>query len=126
MYDEGPARIAWFLIVVGFNVTFFPQFILGLEGMPRRYYSYLPEFTFLNRLSTVGSWMIAAGFLYTAWYFGKALKNGPIAPANPWEANTLEWQTASPPPTENFLETPIVTEWPYEYRPDMTHVPQNA
>ena len=126
MYEEGPARIAWFLIVVGFNVTFFPQFILGLQGMPRRYYDYLPEFQFLNRVSTVGSWMIGLGFLYTAYYLVHAMRHGVKASGNPWGANTLEWQTASPPITENFIETPVVTEWPYEYGPGSGHVPVNA
>jgi cytochrome c oxidase subunit 1 len=114
------------LIVVGFNVTFFPQFILGLQGMPRRYYDYLPEFQTLNRVSTFGSWMIGLGFFYTAYYLVKAMRSGVKASGNPWGANTLEWQTASPPITENFLETPVVTEWPYEYGPGSGHVPVNA
>ena len=116
MYPEKSAQIAFTLIIIGFNVTFFPQFILGAQGMPRRYWSYLPEFTRLNQLSTVGSWFLAAGFGYTAIYLWKAMRHGEKAPSNPWEANTLEWQTSSPPPLENFLETPIVTTWPYEYR----------
>lgn len=118
MYSEKHAQISFWLILIGFNVTFFPQFILGALGMPRRYWSYLPEFTFMNRLSTVGSWFIAAGFFFSAYYFYRALRSGPKAPANPWNALTLEWQTPSPPPHENFTETPIVTSWPYEYRPD--------
>ncbi|MGZ3689407.1 MAG: cytochrome c oxidase subunit I, partial [Bdellovibrionota bacterium] len=118
MYNELAAKIAFTSIIVGFNVTFFPQFILGSQGMPRRYWSYLPEFTLLNRVSTVGSWFIGAGFLLSAIYLIKAMRSGPIAPANPWNALTLEWQTPSPPPHENFRETPIVTTWPYEYRPE--------
>jgi cytochrome c oxidase subunit 1 len=123
MYSESAARIAFALIIIGFNVTFFPQFILGAQGMPRRYWDYLPEFTFLNRVSTVGSWFIGLGFLYSAVYLYQALRSGPKAPANPWNSLTLEWQTPSPPPTENFLETPIVTNWPYEYRPEGAVVP---
>lgn len=123
MYSEASARIAWFLIVVGFNVTFFPQFILGAQGMPRRYWDYLPEFTTLNQISTVGSWFIAAGFFYSAVYLIQAILSGAKAPANPWQALTLEWQTASPPPTENFLETPHVNNWPYEYRPEGAVLP---
>ena len=123
MYSEGAARIAWFLILAGFNVTFFPQFILGARGMPRRYWDYLPEFTFLNQVSTVGSWLIGAGFLLTAGYLLKALISGETAPANPWGALTLEWQTPSPPPHDNFAVTPIVTHWPYEYRPEAAIVP---
>ncbi|MDR3608067.1 MAG: cytochrome c oxidase subunit I [Oligoflexia bacterium] len=123
MYSESCARVAWFLILVGFNVTFFPQFILGAQGMPRRYWSYLPEFTLLNQISTVGSWLIAAGFLFTAFYLIKALISGEKAPSNPWNALTLDWQTPSPPPHDNFPVTPIVTDWPYEYRPDGAIVP---
>lgn len=125
MYDEASARISFWLILIGFNVTFFPQFILGAQGMPRRYWSYLPEFLFLNRVSTVGSWFIGLGFFYSAYYFYKAIRYGRVAPANPWNGLTLEWQTASPPPFENFLETPIVKSWPYEYRPDNITMPGN-
>jgi cytochrome c oxidase subunit 1 len=116
MYPEGPAMIAFWMILLGFNVTFFPQFILGSQGMPRRYWAYLPEFTTLNRVSTVGSWLLAAGFVLVAVYMVKACRSGPKAPANPWDALGLEWQTSSPPPHENFLTTPTVTTWPYEYR----------
>ncbi len=118
MYPEKPAFWAWLLILGGFNVTFFPQFIMGSQGMPRRYWSYLPEFLMLNRVSTVGSWMLALGFVIVAVYMVKAMFNGKPAGSNPWEANGLEWKTSSPPPHENFLETPTVTEWPYEYHPD--------
>ncbi len=123
MYSESAAKIAFVLIILGFNVTFFPQFILGAQGMPRRYWDYLPEFTLLNRISTVGSWLIGLGFLYSAVYFYQALRSGKKAPANPWNSLTLEWQTPSPPPMENFHETPIVTNWPYEYRPEGAVVP---
>lgn len=117
MYNEKAAQLAFWFIIIGFNVTFFPQFILGAQGMPRRYWDYLPEFTLLNRISTVGSWFIAVGFFYTAYYFIQAMRSGPKATANPWEATTLEWQTPSPPPFENFIGDPVVTTWPYEYRP---------
>ncbi len=120
MYPEKPALGAFIALIIGFNLTFFPQFILGAQGMPRRYWSYLPEFTLLNQLSTVGSWFLAVGFVWMALYLWNAMKNGPIASANPWEANTLEWQTPSPPPHENFHETPVVTTWPYEYRSPKT------
>src|SRR5262249_39203492 len=120
-----PARISFWLIIVGFNVTFFPQFILGSQGMPRRYWSYLPEFTLLNRVSTVGSWMIGLGFFYAAWYLFRAMRRGPIAPANPWNGLTLEWRAPSPPPHDNFAETPVVTSWPYEYLPEDTNIPVN-
>jgi len=123
MYSEASARIGFILVVLGFNVTFFPQFILGAEGMPRRYWDYLPEFTMLNRISTVGSWLIGLGFLWSAVYLGRALKSGVRAPSNPWQALTLEWQTPSPPPHDNFPVTPIVNNWPYEYRPEGGVVP---
>lgn len=125
MYPEKPAQISFWLILIGFNVTFFPQFIVGAQGMPRRYWSYLPEFTFLNRVSTVGSWLIGVGFVYAAYYFLKAVKSGPKAGPNPWNALTLEWQTTSPPHHENFEVIPMVTAWPYEYLPENTTMPGN-
>ena len=126
MYAETPAKIAWFLITVGFNVTFFPQFILGAQGMPRRYWDYLPEFTTLNQVSTAGSWMIGVGFLYTAVYLIQGMLSGEKASANPWKALTLEWQSPSPPPHDNFATTPVVNNWPYEYRPTGAVVPVEA
>jgi cytochrome c oxidase subunit 1 len=116
MVNEFWARISFFFIFVGFNVTFFPQFVLGSLGMPRRYYDYLPAFEHLNRVSTVGAYMIGVGFLVGGISVIHALKRGKIAGDNPWGAKTLEWTTASPPPHENFLKTPIVTAGPYEYR----------
>jgi cytochrome c oxidase subunit 1 len=117
MYNEASAKVAFWFIIIGFNVTFLPQFVAGAQGMPRRYWDYLPEFTLLNRISTVGSWFLAVGFAYAAIYLLKGARSGPKAPANPWQGGTLEWQTPSPPPHDNFPITPIVTEWPYEYRP---------
>jgi len=125
MMSERLGRWQFWLFFIGFNVAFYPMHHLGLQGMPRRYATYLPEFTLLNRISTVGSWMIGLGFFYSAWYLGRALFNGPKAPSNPWQSTTLEWQTPSPPPHDNFAETPIVNHWAYEYRPNGA-VPQNA
>lgn len=118
MYDEGLAKISFWSILIGFNVTFFPQFILGAWGMPRRYFDYQVHsgFHLLNKISTYGSWFIAFGFFFSLYYFIKALKSGPPAGDNPWDAQTLEWRSPSPPPHENFKQTPVVTEWPYEYR----------
>ena len=116
MYDEGKAKVAFWILIIGFNLTFFPQFILGAQGMPRRYWDYIPEFTMLNRLSTVGSWFLGVGFVWVAIYLIQAMKSGKKAPANPWEGLTLEWQCPSPPPHDNFPVTPVVTDWPYEYR----------
>lgn len=126
MYSEKAAQISFWLILIGFNVTFFPQFILGAQGMPRRYWSYLPEFTLLNRISTVGSWLIGVGFMYAAYYLIRGMMNGPKALDNPWGALTLDWQTTSPPHHENFEETPVVKNWPYEFLPEDTTMPVNA
>jgi cytochrome c oxidase subunit 1 len=116
MVNEFWARISFVLIFVGFNVTFFPQFILGAMGMPRRYYDYLPEYQSLNRISSVGAWTIGTGFLVGLVVILHALKRGKVAGPNPWGAKTLEWTTSSPPPHENFLVQPVVTAGPYEYR----------
>lgn len=116
MYDEAIARLSFVFIFIGFNVTFFPQFVLGNMGMPRRYHDYLPAFESLNRISTVGSWLITLGFLIALYAIIKAIYKGPKAPINPWGSKTLEWTTQSPPPHENFLTTPTVTAGPYEFK----------
>lgn len=116
MYNESLARWSWIFIFVGFNVTFFPQFILGAMGMPRRYFDYIPAYENLNRISTVGSWLIAVGFVIALVSIIKALISGEKAPANPWGSKTLEWMTESPPITHNFSHDPVVTEGPYEYK----------
>jgi cytochrome c oxidase subunit 1 len=115
MYAEGWAKLAWALVFVGFNITFFTQFILGTRGMPRRYYNYLDQFQPLHMYSTIGSWVLGLGFLIMAAYLLVSLKRGAIASANPWGASTLEWQTPSPPPTENFPEQPHVETGPYVF-----------
>lgn len=116
MYSDAIARISFVFVFVGFNVTFFPQFVLGSMGMPRRYYDYLPAYESLNRVSTIGSYMIGLGFVIALYAIIQGLLKGEKAPANPWGAKTLEWTTASPPPHDNFEKTPIVTAGPYEYR----------
>jgi len=115
MYAELPAKAAALIIFLGFNLTFFPQFVLGYLGMPRRYHAYPPEFQVLHVLSSAGASILAVGFLLPMIYLVWSLKNGPIAGPNPWEATGLEWQTPSPPPTHNFYETPVVTTEPYHY-----------
>ena len=97
-------------------MTFFPQFILGAQGMPRRYFDYLPAFQSLNRISSIGAWTIGIGFLIGLYVIVDGLLRGVKAEDNPWGGKTLEWQTTSPPPHENFYEQPIVTAGPYEYR----------
>jgi len=115
MYPEMWGRAGSLIIFLGFNLTFFPQFILGYLGMPRRYHHYPPEFEVLNVLSSAGSTILAAGYLLPLAYLTWSLLRGAHAPANPWDATGLEWQTPSPPPTENFEETPVVTKPPYNY-----------
>jgi len=115
MYSVFLSRMSALLIFVGFNLTFFPQFILGYVGMPRRYHAYPDEFQVLNVMSTAGASILALGYLLPATYFLWSLKYGAVAGANPWAASGLEWHTASPPPTENFAEVPHVHGEPYEY-----------
>lgn len=115
MYNEFLGQVSFFLIFLGFNVTFFPQFILGIRGMPRRYADYLPAYEPLNQLSTVGSWLIGLGFVIALIAIVQAWFRGPEASSNPWGAKTLEWQTTSPPPHENFDKVPEVTAGPYDY-----------
>ncbi|HEX3882627.1 MAG TPA: cytochrome c oxidase subunit I [Stellaceae bacterium] len=115
LYPESWARFAAVLIFFGFNVTFFPQFILGYLGMPRRYYAYSPDLQVWNVLSSAGSSILAVAYLLPLFYLSWSLVRGPRAPANPWEATGLEWQVPSPPPTENFERTPVVTTDPYNY-----------
>jgi cytochrome c oxidase subunit 1 len=117
MYPEGWARFAALVIFVGFNLTFFPQFLLGYMGMPRRYHAYPEEFQVLNVMSSAGASILGVGYLIPMIYFIWSMRYGPIAPANPWGAVGLEWMTTSPPPTENFPETPVVTWEAYEFRP---------
>ncbi len=116
MYNEALAQLTFALIFIGFNVTFFPQFILGSMGMPRRYFDYIPAYHSLNAISTVGSWLIASGFFISVYVFWNGLCKGAKAPANPWGAKTLEWQIPSPPIHTNFEEEPIVKAGPYEFR----------
>ncbi len=117
MYPEGWGRVSAIIIFIGFNLTFFPQFVLGYMGMPRRYwdYSHMPEWQGLNVLSTAGSSILAVGYLLPMVYFLWSLRYGKIADDNPWLATGLEWRTPSPPPTFNFDETPVVTWEAYEY-----------
>jgi cytochrome c oxidase subunit 1 len=102
MYNEKLGRIACLILFVGFNVTFFTQFVAGSRGMPRRYFHYQEEFTSLNQLSSVGSYIMAVAFFMIAGYLLHSLAKGRKAPANPWGANSLEWHTPSPPPFDNF------------------------
>ncbi|HEY3131232.1 MAG TPA: cytochrome c oxidase subunit I [Acidobacteriota bacterium] len=115
MYPEAWARLSALIVFVGFNLTFFPQFLLGYMGMPRRYYSYPEEFQVLNVMSSAGASILAVGYVLPMVYLIWSMRYGPVAEANPWPATGLEWQTSSPPPTENFEVTPLVTRAPYEF-----------
>ncbi len=114
MPNDKMGRLSALLTFIGFNVTFFPQFILGSRGMPRRYYSYLPEFQDLHQISTVGAFILGVGILVGFAGVVMSLKNGKKAPANPWGANSLEWYCSSPPPHENFKVQPEATD-PYDF-----------
>jgi cytochrome c oxidase subunit 1 len=117
LYPERFAKAAAVIIFIGFNLTFFPQFILGYLGMPRRYHTYPPEFQTLNVISTCGAAVLGLGYLlplvYLTWSYFRGAKAGP----NPWGATGLEWQTDSPAPADNFREIPVVTGPPYDYPP---------
>jgi cytochrome c oxidase subunit 1 len=115
LYPEMWARVAAVIVFAGFNLTFFPQFILGYLGMPRRYHAYPEEFQVLNVMSSAGASILGLGYLLPMIYLVWSMRYGPRAPANPWQAKGLEWQTASPPLTENFERQPVVTEEAYAY-----------
>ena len=115
MYSEFWGKISAMLVFVGFNLTFFPQFILGYMGMPRRYAAYPPEFQVLNIFSTAGASVLGIGLLMPALYLTHSLIWGRRAGDNPWMLPGLEWRTSSPPPTENFESTPVVTWEAYEF-----------
>jgi cytochrome c oxidase subunit 1 len=115
MYPDGWARFAALLIFVGFNLTFFPQFMLGYLGMPRRYATYPPEFQVLNVMSSAGASILGIAYLIPLVYLIWSMRYGKIAGPNPWNATGLEWTTASPPITENFEHTPVVTQEAYDY-----------
>jgi cytochrome c oxidase subunit 1 len=115
LYPEVLARIAALTVFLGFNLTFFPQFVLGYLGMPRRYHAYPPEFQVLNVMSSAGASILAVGYVLPLCYLIWSLRYGAVAGTNPWGARGLEWQTPSPPPTDNFEATPQVTEEAYAY-----------
>ncbi|AAS96292.1 cytochrome c oxidase subunit I [Nitratidesulfovibrio vulgaris] len=115
MYDKRTATLACFITFVGFNVLYFPMFVIGMQGMPRRYYDYLPQYTTGHFISTMGSWVLAAGILLMFWNLWRGSRNGPAAGDNPWGGATLEWSVSSPPPHHTFVSEPVVTKGPYDF-----------
>jgi len=124
LYSESWARFAAMLVFVGFNLTFFPQFVLGYLGMPRRYHTYPDEFQVLNVMSSAGASILALGYVIPLVYLLWSLRYGPVAGSNPWGATGLEWDTPSPPPTHNFAVTPVWTQeaYPYTVQEEEVHV----
>ncbi len=118
LYNEKTAKVAAYTIAVGFNTLYFPMFIMGYMGMPRRYYDYLPQFQIYHIISTVGSWILVSGILIMLVNLLRGIRYGAAAPDNPWGGTTLEWTIPSPPPLENFEEIPVVTTGPYDH----THI----
>ncbi|CAN5814302.1 cbb3-type cytochrome c oxidase subunit I [soil metagenome] len=115
MYDEKMARRVFWVVFVGYNVTFLSQFVMGSRGMPRRYYDYLPQFEFWHKASTIGSWILAVGLFWMLFMFIRSLQTGKKAPRNPWNSAGYEWMAPTPPPLANFNETPVMTRGPYDY-----------
>ncbi|HMQ34115.1 MAG TPA: cytochrome c oxidase subunit I [Chloroflexaceae bacterium] len=118
MYNEVWGGISALIIFVGFNMTFFPQFVMGYLGMPRRYHVYPEEFQIYHVLSSAGATILAVGYIIPIIYLMLSLWNGKPAGDNPWDATGLEWKTSSPPPTHNFEQIPVVTTEAYAYPPE--------
>ena len=115
MYHEGVAKFAWTFLFFGFNLAFLPQFVLGMEGMPRRYYDYPPEWEGLHQLSTIGAFLNGVGYALVLGNLFISYFNGKRVGENPWNALSLEWQTPSPPAHANFEQIPQVEDWFYAY-----------
>jgi cytochrome c oxidase subunit 1 len=116
-YPEWWGRLSAGIIFIGFNLTFFPQFVLGYQGMPRRVHVYENALQVLNVMSSAGASILGVGYLIPLVYLLWSLRYGRQVGPNPWNARGLEWQTTSPPPTANFPETPVVTQEAYAYEP---------
>jgi cytochrome c oxidase subunit 1 len=115
MYNDGRAKLGWLILFIGFNILYFTMYILGYHGMPRRYFSYPPQYATGHLISTVGSWILFVGLVIIFSNLIYALFKGPKAPDNPWGGKTLEWQIASPPPPEDFEKMPVVKDGKYYF-----------
>ncbi len=115
MYNEFKANVAWLIVFIGFNVLYFPQFIIGIQGMPRRYFDYLPQFHTGHLISSIGAAILLTGIVMMIVNLMKSRKNGKPAGINPWGGVTLEWTVPTPPPIENFDEIPTITKHPYTF-----------
>ena len=115
MYNEFWGRVSAVILFICFNLTFLPQFVMGSQGMPRRYYNYIEQFQTLHQTSTVGSWVLMLGFTIIGIYLVKSMMSKEKAPSNPWGARSLEWMVSSPPTKHNFEHTPVVIHAPYDY-----------
>jgi cytochrome c oxidase subunit I len=115
MYNESWAKTGWMTFFIGFVTLYGPMFYLGIKGMPRRYYDYLPDYHGPNIISSLGAMVMVAGFAIIAINLIKAARSGPKAAANPWGGTNLEWQIPSPPPLENFEEIPTIDEATFKY-----------
>jgi len=115
LYNENMARVGWFLVFIGFNITFMSQFVLGSQGMPRRYWDYLERFRPLHGFSTIGAFILGTGFFVLLWMFIQSLRSGAKAPRNPWGSVGFEWNTTTPPHPHNFEVTPVIRRGPYDY-----------
>jgi cytochrome c oxidase subunit 1 len=115
LYNETAARVAWFLVFVGFNVTFLSQFVMGSQGMPRRYWDYLERFRPMHGFSSIGALILGTGFFIMVCMFVYSLIKGPKAGRNPWGSAGFEWNTTTPPHPHNFEDTPVIRRGPYDY-----------
>ncbi len=115
MYDKATASVSWLIMFAGFNVFYFTMFILGWEGMPRRYYDYPAQYASLHTIASIGAFIMVAGFILMAYNLIRGVFAGGPAPSNPWEGATLEWSLPSPPETEDFREVPLITKGPYDF-----------
>lgn len=116
MYNLKLANIYAIIFFIGFTLLYCPQFVLGIQGLPRRYFDYLPEYQMGQIISNFGAFILGAGFILMVYNLVKSSRKGEIAEANPWGGKTLEWSIPSPPPVENFEELPVIQEVPYNYK----------